>query len=398
MQRNYAYYKQILSGNTYPLCFLDLDLLHENIVEIKKRVSTAKTIRIASKSIRSVEVLKMILASDKQIFKGLMCFSMAEAVFLSQKGFDDLLVAYPSLQEKLIEDLCDEIKKGKTITCIVDSRIHIDVIQAVARKLNVIVPVCLDIDMSTDFPGLHFGVWRSSLFTKDQVMQLVDYIQKNDHVKIDGLMGYEAQIAGVGDNMPGQVLKNRVVQFLKNKSQKEIRTRREQIVKAINEKGIPLRFVNGGGTGSIEQTCAENVVTEIAVGSALYSPALFDYYKRFKHKPALAFAIEIVRNPKEGLYTCHGGGYIASGSVGKEKLPIPYLPQEIKLLENEGAGEVQTPFIYTGNEKLQLGDPIIMRHAKAGELCERFNDLLLISNGKIINKALTYRGEGKCFL
>ncbi len=398
MQRNYQYYKQALRGNQFPLCFLDVDLLKENCKQIKTRISHSKKIRIASKSIRSVEVLKMITDFDKDLFSGIMCFSMAEAVFLSQKGFDNLLVAYPCMQEKLMEELCVEIKKGKTIILMVDCKKHVDAIQAVAKKNNIVVSICLDIDMSTDFPGLHFGVWRSSLFNKNQVLELVAHIQKNNHVRLDGLMGYEAQIAGVGDNAPGQILKNKAIQLLKKISQKEISKRRKEIVEAIQAKGIKLKFVNGGGTGSIEQTCTEEVVTEIAVGSGFYSPSLFDYYNSFKHQAALAFAVEIVRNPKPNVYTCHGGGYIASGSVGKEKLPIPYLPNGIKLFENEGVGEVQTPFIYSGNEKLEMGDPILMRHAKAGEVCERFNEIILIADGKVMGKVPTYRGEGKCFL
>lgn len=398
MHPTYHYYKSIFKNETLPLAFVDLDLLDQNIDHVKHRISNGKTIRVASKSVRSVEILKRILYSDKQVYKGIMCYAISEAVFLSQKGFDDLLVAYPCMQEKQISDACNEIKKGKTIVLMVDSKEHVSRIQSVAKQCNVIVPVCIDIDMSSGFPGLHFGVWRSSVSGKAQIHNLVDYILKNDTVKLDGIMGYEAQIAGVGDKTPGQLLKNKAIQLLKQISQREISQRREAMVQEINKKGISLRFVNGGGTGSIELTCSEKMVTEIAVGSAFYSPALFDYYKDFKHLPAMGFAIEIARIPKQGIYTCHGGGYVASGSPGKEKLPVPYLPEGLKYVENEGAGEVQTPLLYSGNEKLQAGDPVFMRHAKAGELCERFNELHLVSNGKIVERVTTYRGEGQCFL
>jgi D-serine deaminase-like pyridoxal phosphate-dependent protein len=398
MQKNYNYYKQILADASLPLCFLDIDHLKENIQQIKSRVSNSKTVRIASKSIRSVEVLKLILESDKKLFKGIMCYSIAEAVFLSQKGFDDLLVAYPGMQKKMIEDVCIELQKGKKIVLMTDSKEHIDAISSVAKNHKIAVPICIDIDMSSEFTGLHFGVWRSSLFNKIQVMDFVDYIRLNSNVKLEGVMGYEAQIAGIADNVPGQIIMNTIIRWLKKISRKEINKRREEIVKSIRAKGINLQFVNGGGTGTIEETSAENEITEIAVGSALYSPLLFDNYFNFKHLPALAFAIEIARNPKPGIYTCNGGGYIASGSAGKEKLPQPYLPKGLELLKNEGAGEVQTPMKFSGKEPIKIGDPVFMRHAKAGELCEHFNELLLISDTKIIGKALTYRGEGKSFL
>ena len=64
----------------------------------------------------------------------------------------------------------------------------------------------------------------------------------------------------------------------------------------------------------------------------------------------------------------------------------------------EGAGEVQTPVRYAGPAALRLGDPIFMRHSKAGELCERFNELALVADGKIAGAAPTYRGQGMAFL
>jgi D-serine deaminase-like pyridoxal phosphate-dependent protein len=68
------------------------------------------------------------------------------------------------------------------------------------------------------------------------------------------------------------------------------------------------------------------------------------------------------------------------------------------LTKNEGAGEVQTPVKYSGTEKINIGDPLFFRHSKAGELCERFNFLHLVSQGKITNIVPTYRGESMCFV
>jgi D-serine deaminase-like pyridoxal phosphate-dependent protein len=45
-----------------------------------------------------------------------------------------------------------------------------------------------------------------------------------------------------------------------------------------------------------------------------------------------------------------------------------------------------------------IGDPIFFRHAKAGELCERFATLALVENGAVSEDVPTYRGDGKTFL
>ena len=75
-----------------------------------------------------------------------------------------------------------------------------------------------------------------------------------------------------------------------------------------------------------------------------------------------------------------------------------FLPKGFSLIQNEGCGEVQTPITYNGKEKLSIGDTILFRHAKAGELCERFNTLHIVSDGKIVETTTTFRGEGKCFV
>ncbi|MBE3561424.1 MAG: amino acid deaminase/aldolase, partial [Ktedonobacteraceae bacterium] len=211
-------------------------------------------------------------------------------------------------------------------------------------------------------------------------------------------LGYEAQIAGVGDHYAGQAMKNVLVQQLKRRSSREVARRRAALVEFVASYVPHLRFINGGGTGSIATTCREAVVTEITVGSGFYAPALFDSYRDFRYLPAAGYAIEIVRQPAPFLYTCHGGGYVASGAAGADKLPQPYLPEGTELLPLEGAGEVQTPVKYAGPEQLHLGDPIFMRHAKAGELCEHFTHLLFVRDGAVIEEATTYRGDGACFL
>jgi D-serine deaminase-like pyridoxal phosphate-dependent protein len=392
---DYKYYKELFKEKQMPFAFVDMDLFQTNTERIIQRAGNKK-IRIASKSIRCVELIKNILASNS-IFRGIMCYHPLEAVHLSEQGFDDLLIAYPIYSQQHISAICKEIKKGKTIIPMVDLPEHAQQLNRVAEQENCIIPVCMDIDMSSDFGPLHFGVRRSSITTVGKAAELGKQIQQLKNLHLDGIMGYEAQIAGVGDKT-GNAAKNLAIAALKKKSIKELAQRRAAIVKEIQSQGHQLRFVNGGGTGSAETTITEDCVTELAVGSGFYSPGLFDDYKRFRHLPATAYAIEITRNPIQDVYTCFGGGYTASGSMEKNKLPKPYLPLGAKLIDTEGAGEVQTPIVYKGPEKLKLGDPVFMRHAKAGELCERFNSLLLVKDGKIINEVKTYRGEGLCFL
>jgi D-serine deaminase-like pyridoxal phosphate-dependent protein len=216
-------------------------------------------------------------------------------------------------------------------------------------------------------------------------------------LRLVGLMAYEAQIAGVGDRPPGRPARGLAVRTVQSLSAAELAERRAEIVAAVKEIA-QLEFVNGGGTGSVERTAAEEAVTEIAAGSGLFKPRLFDGYRAVGGRPAALFALPVVRRPGLGAVTVLGGGYIASGVPGRDRLPQPYLPPKLRYDPQEGAGEVQTPLLGAAADDLAVGDRVWFRHAKAGELCERFAELHTIEGEKVTATVPTYRGEGRTFL
>ena len=105
-----------------------------------------------------------------------------------------------------------------------------------------------------------------------------------------------------------------------------------------------------------------------------------------------------MRRPGPGAATALGGGYLASGAGNAGRLPVPWLPAGLELDPEEGAGEVQTPLLGAAADRLAIGDRVFMRHSKAGELCERFDSLLLVEGGEIVDAVPTYRGDGQTFL
>jgi D-serine deaminase-like pyridoxal phosphate-dependent protein len=140
------------------------------------------------------------------------------------------------------------------------------------------------------------------------------------------------------------------------------------------------------------------VVDEITVGSGFLAGHLFDRYADLALRPALLFALQVTRRPAPGIVTCHGGGYVASGAAGRDRLPLPVWPPGATLLPLEGAGEVQTPVRLPPGVELHPGDVVLFRHAKSGELAEHFDAYHLARDGRLDGRVATYRGEGRCFL
>jgi D-serine deaminase-like pyridoxal phosphate-dependent protein len=209
-------------------------------------------------------------------------------------------------------------------------------------------------------------------------------------------MSYEAQIAGVGDRPPGPRAKGAVIRAMQARSAAELAQRRAEVVEAVRTV-TDLRLVNGGGTGSLEGTSAEESVTEVAAGSGVFGPHLFDTYSGFRPHAAALFALPVVRRPAPGWVTLFSGGYLASGPADAQRLPVIQLPEGLELSRTEGAGEVQTPITGEPADQLEIGDLVWLRHAKAGELAERFTRFHLVEGARVVGTAVTYRGEGQSF-
>ena len=160
-------------------------------------------------------------------------------------------------------------------------------------------------------------------------------------------MAYDAQVAGVGDNVPGRPARSQAVRAMQAASLRELAGRLPEVVAAVRAEveaaGGRLELVNAGGTGSLDRIAANTAVTELSAGSGLYAPTLFDTYRSLALRPAALFALPVVRRPAPGVVTVLGGGYVASGPAGRDRLPSPVLPAGLRLTGTEGAGEVQTP-------------------------------------------------------
>lgn len=382
----YRQYTEALGPKRTRSLLLNQSYWQQNIRQTIQRSGT-KNIRIATKSIRSRALLEELTNASPQIC-GLMTFTLAESLWLRSKGFTDILLGYPTWDHDALETLAQD---PKGITLMIDRLEHLTLLDQYARRFNTQFNLCLDVDLSLDLPGLRFGVFRSSVQEKSDLQEMIAFLKSRTRAfNLCALMGYEAQVAGVADKGKFHI------RWLKNKSIKTLRQRRAELVSYLKAEGFQIDLVNGGGTGSLESTSLEECVTEVTVGSGFYGPKLFDGYAQFDVLPALCFSLPVVRNPKKDIYTCLGGGYIASGMMGVDRLPSPYLPEGLELLKYEGAGEVQTPL--RSSHSLDLGSPLFFRHAKAGEICEHFHEIHLYSNNQIVGSVKTYRGEGQCFL
>jgi D-serine deaminase-like pyridoxal phosphate-dependent protein len=384
-----------------PYGVIDLTALSHNAFDLLDRAKGVP-IRVASKSIRVRSVIDATLALPG--YAGVLAYTLPEALWLAadepgRPGIPDVVVGYPSVHRAALRQLATTPELAARVTIMVDSVEQLDVVDAViAPGDRESIRVCLELDAGWDSKLVGFtGVRRSPLRTVEQMTALARIVVDRPGFTLVGIMAYESQIAGQVNDPEGRPLYAQAVRWMQRNSAAELADRRGAAVAAVRAI-TELEFVNGGGTGSLESTGADSSVTDIAAGSGLFGPHLFDHYTHFHPAPAASFTLSVVRRPNGDHATLMGGGWIASGPPGPDRLPKLVWPEGLRMLPREMAGEVQTPVTGPAARALRTGDRVWARHTKAGEISEHLNTFVVVDNGRIVDEVPTYRGEGQVFL
>jgi D-serine deaminase-like pyridoxal phosphate-dependent protein len=348
---------------------------------------------------------------------GFLTYSARESACLANLGMDDFWVAYPIWQRAEIDAAIEMARRGKRLVVTVDSEEALERLDGAARNANVefAVAICVDLAVRALSGRVHLGAYRSPVHSPHDLRRLARAVRRSSALQLHGLLAYEAHVAGLPDRAPlyesvtgpdavapGRAARAReaLVSAFKHFAMAAAKRKRAEFVSVLHEEGFGAVEVNGGGTGSFERTAEDPTVTEVSVGSAFFKPHLFDRYGAAlvqSLEPACFFALEATRRPDSHTVTCLGGGYSASGPAGPDRLPVPVWPPCVRYLDAEGAGEVQTPFRHGGSVAVALGDVVLLRHAKAGEVCERFSEVLVVGDNGGVEAARTYRGLGWTF-
>ena len=181
---------------------------------------------------------------------------------------------------------------------------------------------------------------------------------------------------------PGRPLRGAAIRAMQRRSTPELAARRAAVVDAVRALAA-LEFVNGGGTGSVERPPARPSVTEVAAGSGLYGPTLFDAYRAWRPVPSAFFALSVVRTPGPrsrdrarrwlGRLRCGRARPAAQpGAAGR-----PQADRHRR--RRRGPDAADRP---GRGRPLRVGDRVWFRHAKAGELCEHVDELHLVAGDR----------------
>jgi D-serine deaminase-like pyridoxal phosphate-dependent protein len=373
---------------------VDLDAFDAITADLARRAG-GTPLRVATKSLRVPALVARALAADG--FSGAMGYSLREALWLHEQGIcSDIVLGYPTVDRAALERLVSSPSAAAAITLMVDCVEHLDVVDSVRSSKAVAIRVAIDLDAGLRMGRQHVGPKRSPLYDVPDILRLARTVTDRRGFSLVGVMTYEGQVAGVPDDVPTQKAKSMIVRRLKSASVEQLKARRHEISRALADVAT-LEVWNAGGSGSVESSASDPVVTEVSAGSGLLVPGLFDHYQAFTPRPAAYFGVPVLRRPTPSMVTVAGGGFVASGPHGADRQPLPWAPPALHLTGLEGAGEVQTPLTGPAAASLRVGDTVWFRHAKSGELFEHSQEVHLLAGDTIVETVPTYRGTGHAF-
>ena len=298
-----------------------------------------------------------------------MAYSLREAIWLVRSGLRDVLVGYPSVDRGAIARAAGRSASWpSSITLMIDDVAQLSCSPAVRRRAG--VPRRRRV--AAGWAGCTWACGARPC-ARRRLRPSWPRPRPTLRQRVVGVMFYEAQIAGLPDSSPA-------VRFVKCRSAAELAQRRGAVVEAV-EKVVGRAGVRQlrrhrqprGQLGRPRGHRGDGRVRALRRRPCSTATAPSSRARRCTSRCRWCG----VR--RRGSRRCSAAGTSRPGrpaSRGCRRRPR----RGCALLGTEGAGEVQTPVRGPGARGLAIGDRVWFRHAKAGELAERFDTIHVVED------------------
>lgn len=377
-----------------PAAVVELEAMrHNRRVVIDALADSPVTIRIATRALRSTALLRNLLIDPNAVragvadkLRGLACDTVHEAIALLDLGFDDILLHAPVCTAGEAIALAEKVAEGKHVVPTVDCREHVRLLADAAREVGTEVGVCIDVDVSWQPAAeVRFGRLRSPLGDVSAARDLGTLVGESDGLAVVGVSAWAAQVADAARPEARRWWTGPFHGWMNARSTALAANRRVAVVESLKADGHPIRLVNGGSTATLAATAADASVTEVTVGGAFLCPTRCDSVD-LKLKPAIFFAGRVCRVPD-------GEHVVVRGIGGNGVTAEPVYPEGLGAMPSEGNRSQQTALTIRGAAPA-IGSPVVFRPQHVGPLLDRFEEVLLLDETSVAERATTYRGIG----
>jgi D-serine deaminase-like pyridoxal phosphate-dependent protein len=237
-----------------PALVLDLDALEANILAMQAHaIANGIALRPHAKTHKSVEIARRQMKAGAI---GICCAKLGEAEALADGGIGKLLLTSPVVTPGRIGRLLDLAERGDEVMVVADDPANVAALEAAALARGVTLDLLVDMD-----PGFHrFGVENV-----EAALALAKQIDASPSLRLRGLQGYAGDVQHIAEFEARRAESLRRMQMLGG------------VRDALLAAGLDCGIVTGGGTGTHAIDPEAKVLTDIQVGSYVFSDVQYDH-------------------------------------------------------------------------------------------------------------------------
>lgn len=390
------------AGAHRPTLVVDKQRLDQNLEALLKVIQTGFDYRIVAKSLPSIPLLKYIM--EKSGSNRLMSFHLPFLVHLVKHiPQADILLGKPMTvhgarqfyqwqQQHVLSQnkaAADSLFQPDTqLHWLIDSLERLTQYQALAKELNCIINVHLELDI-----GLHRGGFVGHDKNDTDLEQALRILSADKRLKLTGLMGYEAHASKIPSIMGGTPKAFRL-------AMEHYQACLTQVALIMGQTCLDSLILNAGGSSTYslynKQQEQTGFITEIATASALVKPTDFDTHTLEHHLPATFIAAPVLKRiqnpeipmakhlskllnkvgllPKQACFI-YGGNWLAT----------PYFPENIKRSNILGHSSNQEMYALPTHSTLKMDDYLYFRPSQSEAVFLQFGEIAVYEEGAIID-------------
>ena len=237
-----------------PALVLDIDALESNISAMQAyATANGFAIRPHAKTHKSVEIARRQMKAGAV---GICCAKLGEAEALAAGGIRRLLLTSPVVTPGRIGRLLDLADQADEVMVVADDPANVASLEAAAIARGVTLDLLVDVD-----PGFH----RFGTENVEAALLLARQIDASPALRLRGLQGYAGDVQHIADFKARRTESLRRMKMLGG------------VRDALQAAGLECGIVTGGGTGTHAIDPAAKVLTDVQVGSYVFSDVQYDH-------------------------------------------------------------------------------------------------------------------------
>jgi D-serine deaminase-like pyridoxal phosphate-dependent protein len=353
-----------------PYLAVDLDVLKRNIDRMQEFVAGAGvSVRPHVKTHKCPEIARLQVESGAI---GVTCAKLGEAEVMVQRGIKDILIANQVVGTAKLVRLA-EIGKVADVKVGADDETHVRAISDAASFMSSEVGIVIEVDV---------GMGRCGVRTKEGALTLARLIKALPGIRFSGLLGYEGHT----------VLATPRSTRLQNCT--EANAKLVGVARHLEDNGIDVEIVSGGGTGTYDMTGVYQGITEIEAGSYVFMDACYGKLG-LPFEQSLFIVCTVVSTPEDGVCVVDGGlktmtsefgypvpAFLMKAGGGENKAPIRLSSEvvQVKILSEEHA------ILDTGTLEVSVGDKVFMIPSHICTTVNLHNQYQVFQSGRFVTR------------